>query len=103
MASQGAVLRQVSTRYLEVSRFGVGMSEAKDNKRRLYSESTNRDAEYIFSTTVVISAREEADIGRLAASDQWALTEAEDDQRVWTDDYSNVLGAVWRRLKKGEE
>ena len=51
----------------------------------------------------MISAREEADIGKLASSDQWALTEAEDDQRVWTDDYSNVLGAVWRRLRKGEE
>ena len=25
----------------------------------------------------------------------------EDSQRVWTDDYSNVLGAVWRRLRDG--
>ena len=23
-------------------------------------------------------------------------------QRVWTDDYSNILGAVWRRLRFGE-
>jgi len=52
---------------------------------------------------VVVSAREEADVGRLATSELWALTEPEDNQRVWTDDYSNVLGAVWRRLKKGEE
>ena len=44
-----------------------------------------------------------ADVGKLASSGQWAMTEAEDDQRVWTDDYSNVLGAVWRRLRKGEE
>jgi len=39
----------------------------------------------------VVSAREEADVGKLASSDQWALTEAEDHQRVWTDDYSNCL------------
>jgi hypothetical protein len=51
----------------------------------------------------VVSAREEADVGKLASSAQWALTEAEDQQRVWTDDYSNVLGALWRRLRKGEE
>lgn len=51
----------------------------------------------------MVSAREEADVGKLASSDQWALTEAEDNERVWTDDYSNVLGAVWRRLKSGEE
>jgi hypothetical protein len=81
----------------------VGIADANDLKSWVYSEDTNRDAEYIFSTTVVVSAREEVDIGRLASSDLWALTEAEDNQRVWTDDYSNVLGAVWRRLKKGEE
>ena len=51
---------------------------------------------------MVVSAREEADVGALASSDKWALTEAEDNQRVWTDDYSNVLGAVWRRLRDGE-
>jgi hypothetical protein len=51
----------------------------------------------------VVSAREETDVGKLASSDKWALTESEDNQRVWTDDYSNVLGAVWRRLKNGEE
>ncbi len=93
----------VSNRHLELSSVVVGIADANDLKSWVYSEDTNRDAEYIFSTTVVISAREEADIGKLASSDQWALTEAEESQRVWTDDYSNVLGAVWRRLNKGEE
>jgi hypothetical protein len=81
----------------------VGIADANDLKSWVYSEDTNRDAEYIFSTSVVISVREEADVGKLASSEQWALTESEDSQRVWTDDYSNVLGAVWRRLKNGEE
>ena len=103
LAPQGAVAMHVSNRHLELSSVVVGIADANDLKSWVYSEDTNRDAEYIFSTTVVISAHDEADIGRLASSDQWALTEAEDHQRVWTDDYSNVLGAVWRRLKKGEE
>jgi hypothetical protein len=51
----------------------------------------------------VVCAREERDIGKLASSDQWALTEPDDKQRVWTDDYSNVLGAVYRRLRDGEQ
>ena len=55
------------------------------------------------SLAVVAAALKKTDVGKLASSDQWALTEAEDHQRVWTDDYSNVLGAVWRRLRKGEE
>jgi hypothetical protein len=44
--------------------------------------------------------REDADIG------DWhhrTLEEGDEKQRVWTDDYSNVLGAAWRRLRDGEQ
>jgi hypothetical protein len=103
LAPQGAVLMHVSNRHLELSSVVVGIADANDLKSWVYSEDSGRDNEYIFSTTVVVSAREEADIGALASSDKWELTEAEDNQRVWTDDYSNVLGAVWRRLRDGEQ
>src|SRR4051812_5548800 len=103
LAPQGAVVMHVSNRHLELASVIVGIADANDLKSWVYSEDSNRDNEYIFSTSVVVSAREEADVGSLASSDKWALTEAEDQQRVWTDDYSNVLGAVWRRLKNGEE
>jgi hypothetical protein len=103
LAPQGAVVMHVSNRHLELSSVVVGIADANDMKSWVYSEDSNRDNEYIFSTSVVVSAREEADVGKLASSDKWALTEAEDHQRVWTDDYSNVLGAVWRRLRNGEE
>ena len=103
LAPQGAVVMHVSNRHLELSSVVVGIAEANDLKSWVYSEDSGRDNEYIFSTSVVVSAREEADVGKLASSDEWALTEADEKQRVWTDDYSNVLGAVWRRLKNGEE
>jgi hypothetical protein len=103
LAPQGAVVMHVSNRHLELSSVVVGIAEANDLKSWVYSEDSNRDNEYIFSTSVVVSAREEADVGKLASSEQWELTEADEKQRVWTDDYSNVLGAVWRRLKNGEE
>jgi hypothetical protein len=103
LAPQGAVVMHVSNRHLELASVVVGIADANDLKSWVYSEDSNRDSEYIFSTSVVVSAREEADVGKLASSDVWALTEAEDNQRVWTDDYSNVLGAVWRRLRDGEQ
>jgi hypothetical protein len=103
LAPQGAVAMHVSNRHLELSSVVVGIAEANDLKSWVYSEDSNRDNEYIFSTSVVVSAREEADVGKLASSEQWALTEADEAQRVWTDDYSNVLGAVWRRLRDGEQ
>ena len=103
LAPQGAVAMHVSNRHLELASVVVGIADANDLKSWVFSEDSGRDAEYIFSTTVVVSAREEADVGALASSDKWELTEAEDNQRVWTDDYSNVLGAVWRRLRDGEK
>jgi hypothetical protein len=103
LAPQGAVVMHVSNRHLELASVVVGIADANELKSWVYSEDSGRDNEYIFSTTVVVSAREEADVGALASSDKWALTEAEDNQRVWTDDYSNVLGAVWRRLRDGEQ
>jgi hypothetical protein len=103
LAPQGAVLMHVSNRHLELSSVVVGIAEANDLKSWVYSEDSGRDSEYIFSTSVVVSAREEADIGKLASSDQWTETEADEEQRVWTDDYSNVLGAVYRRLRDGEQ
>ncbi len=103
LAPHGAVLMHVSNRHLELSSVVVGIAGANDLKSWVYSEDSGRDSEYIFSTSVVVSAREEADVGKLASSDQWAETEADAKQRVWTDDYSNVLGAVYRRLRDGEQ
>jgi hypothetical protein len=103
LAPQGVVLMHVSNRHLELASVVVGIAEANDLKSWVYSEDSNRDNEYIFATSVVVSARQEADIGKLASSDQWELTDADKKQRVWTDDYSNVLGAVYRRLRDGEQ
>jgi spermidine synthase len=103
LAPQGVVLMHVSNRHLELSSVVVGIADANGLKSWVFSEDANRDGEYIFSTTVVLSARDEEDIGKLATDDRWTLTEAKSDRRVWTDDYSNILGAVMRRLREGEE
>jgi hypothetical protein len=103
LSPQGAVVMHVSNRHLELASVIVGIADANDLKSWVYSEDSNRDNEYIFATSVVVCAGEEADVGKLASSDEWALTEADENQRVWTDDYSNVLGAVYRRLRDGEQ
>jgi len=103
LAPQGAVLMHVSNRHLDLTSVAVGIAAANDLKSWVYSEDSGRDSEYIFSTSVVVSAREETDVGKLASSDVWEETDANPKQRVWTDDYSNVLGAVYRRLRDGEQ
>jgi hypothetical protein len=103
LAPQGAVVMHVSNRHLELSSVVVGIADTNEMKSWVYSEDSGRDDEYIFATSVVVSAREDADVGKLASSEQWAETEPTENQRVWTDDYSNVLGAVYRRLRDGEQ
>ena len=102
LAPQGAVVMHVSNRHLELESVVVGIAGANDLKSWVYNTDSDRDDEYIFATDVVVSARDEADVGSLASSDAWAETEPTENQRVWTDDYSNILGAVYRRLKDAE-
>ncbi len=98
LAPQGAVLVHVSNRHLELMSVIVGIADANGLKAWTFDEDSNREGEYIFSTEVVLAAREEADVGSLASDSKWTLTEPEEKQRVWTDDYSNIIGAVWRQL-----
>lgn len=103
LALQGAVVMHVSNRHLELASVVTGIANANGLNSWVFNEDTGRDAEYIFSTNVVISARAAADVGSIALpSSSWTLTPAKPDQRVWTDDYSNILGAVWRRLRDGD-
>jgi hypothetical protein len=102
LSPQGVVLMHVSNRHLELASVVVGIADANRLKSWVYDEDSGRDGEYIFATNVVVSARDEADIGNLASSDKWEKTGVKANQRVWTDDYCNVLGAVYRRLRDGE-
>jgi hypothetical protein len=102
LSPQGVVLMHVSNRHLELASVVVGIADANGLKSWVYNEDSGRDGEYIFATNVVVSARNEADVGNLASTEQWEATDADANQRVWTDDYCNVLGAVYRRLRDGE-
>ncbi|WP_036049437.1 fused MFS/spermidine synthase [Bradyrhizobium sp. Tv2a-2] len=102
LAPQGAVVMHVSNRHLDLESVVVSIADANDLKSWVYNEDSGRDDEYIFATDVVVSARDDADVGQLASSDKWAETEPTEGERVWTDDYSNILGAVYRRLRDGE-
>jgi len=100
LAPQGAVVMHVSNRHLELESVVVGIADANDLKCWVYDEDSGRDDEYIFATDVVVCARQEADVGKLAFDDKWTETEPTEGQRVWTDDYSNILGAVYRRWRE---
>jgi len=49
---------------------------------------------------VMAIAHKDEDFGALTKSTHWAKQTANPDQRVWTDDYSNVVGAIVRKLRR---
>jgi hypothetical protein len=102
LAPQGAVAMHVSNRHLELASVVAGIAGANGLTSWHFNEDSGRDDAYVFTTDVVISARSDADVGSLASSDKWVKVAPLADQRVWTDDYSNILGAVWRRLRDGD-
>ena len=51
---------------------------------------------------VAAIARREEDFGALAQSAFWPVRERDPNQRVWTDDYSNIVGAILRGVGVGK-
>jgi hypothetical protein len=100
IAPDGMVLMHVSNKHMELASVVAGIAQA-NGLVALTSEGGegNDDNEHKFSSTVVAVARSEADFGALAESEEWSEEEPEPGEWVWTDDYSNVIGAILRMMR----
>jgi len=102
IAPGGIVTIHVSNRHLELASVVAGIAAANGMVARV-NEGTDvveNDAEYVFLGTVVATARTDEDLGPLAKSEHWELQQPDPKQWVWTDDYSNIIGSLIRRLKE---
>ena len=102
LSPQGIVLIHISNRHLELGSVVTGIAAANDMVTRI-SESgdvTEDDSDYKFLGTVTVSARKDEDFGPLAKSQYWELQQPNPRQRVWSDDYSNIVGALIRQLRQ---
>jgi len=97
---RGMVVMHVSNRHLELTSVVAGIAEANGAIARVNQgeggEESDDDA-YVFSATVLSVARNEADFGALATSKGWRIEKPDPRQWVWTDDYSNIVGALRRQ------
>jgi hypothetical protein len=55
--------------------------------------------QYLFASSVAAAGRRDEDFGPLLKSGDWLNLEPDPNQWVWTDDYSNIIGAVIRHLR----
>jgi hypothetical protein len=105
LAPHGVVAMHVSNRHLELASVVAGIAQANGLKTRTNPAAADDehedDANYKFTSTIVIAARADEDFGVLGGPDDfaWPVETAPPGQRVWTDDYSNLVGAIVRHLR----
>jgi hypothetical protein len=98
----GLIVMHVSNRHLELASVVAGIAAA-NGVVTLVSDSPDSgelSEPYKFGSTVAAVAREREDFGPLARSSDWEATAPDPKQWVWTDDYSNVFGSLWRKLNE---
>jgi hypothetical protein len=102
LAPHGVVMMHISNRYLELRSVVGGIAAANNLKTWIWDRQIeeSKDIDYIFSSDVAIAAESAVDIGALADDGRWVLTPPNPAVRTWTDDYSNIAGAIWRKHAK---
>jgi len=101
----GIVAIHVSNYHLELATVVAGVADANGAITRLYEggDVSESASEQKWVPIVTAVARKDEDFGALAKSRFWPVLPPDPAQRVWTDDYSNVLGALVRRLRQRSE
>jgi SAM-dependent methyltransferase len=96
----GVVLLHLSNRNLEIDSSAAATAKAIGAPvlEQNYVEDSTKAYGLDASTDVVIFARNPQALADFAADDRWAPP-PKSTTRPWTDDYTNLIGALWRRLR----
>jgi spermidine synthase len=102
LVPEGIVAIHVSNRHLELASVVAGIAKANDMVSRVNEggDVTENDAEYVFLGTVVAATAKDENFGPIAKSESWELQKPDPKQWVWTDDYSNIIGSIIRKLRE---
>jgi hypothetical protein len=100
VSPEGLVLMHVSNKHMKLAPVVAGVAQANGLVAlKSDGEEGTDDGEHKYGSTVVAVARETAHFGALAESDEWDEEEPDPKDWVWTDDYSNVIGAIIRMMR----
>jgi hypothetical protein len=101
IAPNGMVVMHLSNRHLELASVVAGIAQVNGLVMRLNDDETENadDDAYRFESTVAAVARQDEDFGALAKSEHWEVKKPDPAQWVWTDDYSNIIGSVIRKMR----
>ena len=77
----------------------AGVAAANGLVTRHFSWSEYDNERYLFASSLAAVARSDQDFGALLSDGDWEKITPDTDQWVWTDDYSNIVGALLRHMK----
>jgi spermidine synthase len=103
LAPHGMVVMHISNRHLELASIVAGIAKANGLEALINSQQDEHEnsARYLYTSTVTAIARTPADFGGLESAESgWEPLTPDPKQWVWTDDYSNVIGAMIRHLRE---
>jgi hypothetical protein len=95
----GIVALHVSSRYMELVSVVAGIAHANGLVARLNPPEEADPEVHQYQSAVVAAARKDEDFGTLVSNGNWLPIRPDPRQWVWTDDYSNVIGAIIRHLR----
>jgi hypothetical protein len=98
----GIVAMHISNFNLELASVAAGIAGANGATARLYDGGDVQPDPSLhhWVPRVAAIARREEDFGELARSPFWPVRAPDPNQRVWTDDYSNIVGAILRNFQE---
>ncbi len=103
LAPRGILVMHISNRHLELASVVAGIADANGMVVRTHNTTQDdtevSDDDYKFSGTVTAIVRKPEDFGALDEAKHWQDEKVDQRQWVWTDDYSNVLGAMIRHSR----
>ncbi|HET6757042.1 MAG TPA: fused MFS/spermidine synthase [Burkholderiales bacterium] len=93
LSPDGVLALHISNRYLRLAPV-VGNLAADAGLKGRIKRTEVSEILLASSAELAVLAREEAQLGELANDSSWAPLEPDASQRVWSDDYINILGAM---------
>ncbi len=101
LAPGGMVVSHVMNRHMELASVVAGVAAANNAVTRVMQAfEINEPGSYIYGSSVAAVARNDKDFGRLLDLGNWELEPPDPRQWVWTDDYSNIVGAMLRHYRQ---
>jgi spermidine synthase len=103
LSPRGILVMHISNRHLELASVVAGIAAANGMVVRTHNtvegDEEVSDEDYKFSGTVTAIVKKPEDFGALNEAKHWKDESVDPSQWVWTDDYSNVLGAILRHSR----